>query len=161
MNNTIHSTIGYTDQLLIAYNGSDTDVTLPSNGSYYVNGYVFYGTNVEKITFSTDLIGMHDYAFAYAEKLVSVDTGNCASYIGNYAFYQCSSLEKITIGANVTTIGNYAFHGCDNLDEAYFAVTSGWEYRKPLFDSIAVTGLSSPLTAAEKLKGISDRSMAR
>ncbi|MBP3375184.1 MAG: leucine-rich repeat domain-containing protein [Clostridia bacterium] len=161
MSNTIHSTIGYTDQLLISYIGSDTDVTLPSGRTYYVNGYAFYGTDVEKITFSSHVIGMFDHAFAYAKKLVSVDTGNSSSYIGNYAFYQCSALEEVTIGSNITTIGNYAFDGCSKLTKAYFAVTDGWEYRKPLFENIAITGLSNYYTAAEKLKGISDRSMAR
>ena len=80
------------DNTLVAYNGNDSDVTIPNS-----------------------VISIGESVFTGCESLTSITIPNSVTSIGNWAFYGCSSLTSITIPNSVTTIGDWAFKGCTNL----------------------------------------------
>ena len=89
----------YTDgeeKILVGYNGTDTDLVLPTYITK-INQYAFYG----------------------CDSLTSATIGNNVTSIGNYAFNNCYSLTSVTIGDSVTWIGNDAFSHCERLVEVY------------------------------------------
>ena len=76
---------------LVAYVGSNTDLTLPDD---------YNGQNYE----------LNNYAFYYCSGLTSVTIPNSVTSIGSYAFSGCNSLASITlpfIGANRTASDGY------------------------------------------------------
>ncbi|MCR5653220.1 MAG: leucine-rich repeat protein, partial [Ruminococcus sp.] len=54
------------------------------------------------------------YAFAYNQRIKSVDIPNGVESIGNYAFGGCSKIESIVVPASVTTIEGQPFYGCSS-----------------------------------------------
>ena len=78
-------------------------------------------------------------AFAFCEKLASVDLPDNLTVIGEDAFYNCQALTQITIPDSVTEIGKEAFYWCDKLadfnipsdirhiDEKAFAYTAFYD----------------------------------
>ena len=127
---------------LMAYTGDDTEIVLPNdiNGNIYsLHKYAFYSRPVVSVV-CPEGSGIHDYAFSYCSKLVSVTLpstlqlinrgvfSNCINLnkiiipegvksIGAYAFSQCSALTNINIPSAVTSIGDYAFEYCVKLIE--------------------------------------------
>ena len=89
-----------TDVYLVAYVGTDTELTLPDD--YNGNNYAIY-----------------QYAFHFCSSLTSVIIPDNITAIGDYAFYACSGLTSVTIGNGVTSIGNYAFYNCYKLLEVH------------------------------------------
>ena len=81
-----------TGKTLTDYQGSDSEITIPSN-----------------------VVSIGDYAFAGCSNLTSVTIPSSVTSIGNHAFEVCSNLTSLTIPESVTSIGNYAFYGCSNL----------------------------------------------
>lgn len=51
----------------------------------------------------------------YKSTLVSVESGELCTSIGDYAFFDCSGLTSVTIGSGATSIGDSVFYGCSNL----------------------------------------------
>lgn len=78
--------------VLIKYNGTGSQVTLPSN---------------------TKVIA--DNAFIELSNLTSITLNAGLETIGSYAFYGCSGIFNITIPESVKYIGEYAFAYCPNL----------------------------------------------
>ena len=87
--------IGY----LVAYLGSETELTLPESFTAYD------GTEVTSYQ-------IYDHAFHGRNDLTSVTIPDGVKSIGGYAFEGCSSLTSVTIGDSVTSIGSYAFRNC-------------------------------------------------
>lgn len=81
---------------LLRYDGTDTDLTLPTkiNG----NGYVVY-----------------QYAFYRDPSITSVTVPSTVTNIGSYAFYQCPSLTRVDLPKQLAGVGSYAFDGCEKL----------------------------------------------
>lgn len=92
------------DYYLVSYNGSDTNITLPSD----VNG------NSYKI---------YNRAF-YFSNITSAIISNGVTSIGESSFANCNSLTCITISNSITKISNSAFNGCSNLNSVYYTGTS-------------------------------------
>ena len=94
------------EKILVAYTGTETELTLPS-----------------------DITKIHQYAFYECSSLTSVTIGNSVTSIGSSAFYECSSLTSVTIGNSVTSIGGRAFECCYRLTEVYnkstLSITAG------------------------------------
>ena len=83
-----------TDKILVAYTGTETDLTLPG-----------------------DITQINQYAFDGCSNLTSVTIGNSVTSIDGWACYGCSSLKSIIIPGSVTSIGSRAFYGCSNLKQ--------------------------------------------
>lgn len=87
--------IVYTDgieKILIAYNGSETDLTLP--------------TNITQI---------YKYALYNCDSLTNIIIPDSVINIGEGAFNGCRSLTNVIIPDSVTSIGNNAFNNCSSL----------------------------------------------
>ena len=83
------------DGVLLSYNGSASDVTVPS--TVYAVG---------------------DFAFAKNAHIVSVTIPDSVESIGSRAFYGCSSLKNVRGGTNVTSVGVYAFNGTQYFERS-------------------------------------------
>lgn len=75
------------DGVLIDYNGTKTEVTIPDTVKYISS------------------------AFYQNENIVRVSIPNSVINIEEYAFSRCSNLSEVTIPASVTSIGSGAFRG--------------------------------------------------
>jgi len=89
------------DCTIIKYNGSATNLTLPSR----LNGYRV--TNISKD------------AFAYNSSLKTIRLPETMLVIESYAFYQCLNLQKVYLPASVGHIDFFAFSCCDSLTHIY------------------------------------------
>ena len=100
---------------LVAYLGTDTDVTIPS--SVVSIGYqAFYNrTDLISVTIPSSVTSIGDYAFSECRSLETITIPSSLTAIGDYAFSECRSLKTITIPSSVTAIGNYAFSECTSL----------------------------------------------
>ncbi len=112
---------GYYD-VLIAYLGSDTELTLPDKFKYdtYVIGKeVFQYKSITKITIPASVTAIVDYAFQSCYQLQTVTFGANSQLetICQYAFQSCNSLTTIALPASVTLIGDWAFANCSALTE--------------------------------------------
>lgn len=81
--------------VLIKYNGSDADVTIPAH-----------------------ITAIGNEAFADNTKVQSVRLNDTVRVIGDRAFYGCSSLYSVTQGDNITEVGDLAFYGSPYLDNS-------------------------------------------
>jgi len=110
---TYTKTTDGTGYILTKYNGTLTDVTIPS---------VFEGLPVKQIG--------KDYSSPFSNTLKSVTIPNSVTTIGGYAFKECYSLTSVSIPNSVTKIGGSAFYNCSALTSFYMpdSVTdaSGW-----------------------------------
>ncbi len=93
-----------TDCYLVAYRGSQTELTLPE--TYEGQAYEIY-----------------QYAFAYHYNLTSITIPDSVTSIGFGEFFRCTSLTSITIPDGVTSIGDNAFYGCKSLTSVYYTGT--------------------------------------
>ena len=80
------------EKILVAYLGTETELTLPA-----------YITQI------------YNYAFHDCTGLTSVTIPNSVTSIGSEAFYNCTGLTSIEIPDSVTSIGDRAFDGCTEL----------------------------------------------
>ena len=112
---------------LVAYVGSDTDLTLPDeyNGqNYKLNNYAFYNcSGLTSVTIPDSVTSIVDSAFSGCSGLTSVTIGNSVTSIGDSAFYDCRGLISVTIPNSVTSIGVWAFSGCSGIES--LVVTTG------------------------------------
>ena len=85
----------YTDgdeKILVAYHGTNTELTLPSG-----------------------ITQVHNYAFYKCSGLTSITIPNSVTIIGQNAFNGCTGLTSVTIPDSVTSIGKSAFEDCTGL----------------------------------------------
>ncbi len=139
---------GDNNYYLIAYNGTQTDITLPEsvNGNAYsINQCAFFFSTVKSITIPDCFTCIGDFAFAYCSSLESITIPSSVTTIGDYAFWCCSSLESINIPDSVTSIGNMAFSGCHSLSSVvipdsvtsigYWAFNECWQITSVIIGS--------------------------
>ena len=124
--------------VLVKYNGSATNVTIPSgvtsighdafrgnlnltsvtipSGVTSIGSGAFAGcTNLKSITIPSSVTSIGDSAFYDCRSLTTITIPDSVTSIGDSAFYDCRSLTTITIPSSVTSIGNRAFRGCTSL----------------------------------------------
>lgn len=101
---------------LIAYNGLDTHVTVPSNITQ-IGDNAFKGNKaLESITFPDGLTLIGNSAFENCKFLTGIDFPDKLETIGVKAFYMCSNLTgDLIIPDSVKTIGASAFASCYTL----------------------------------------------
>ena len=81
-----------TEKILVGYNGTETDLVLPSY-----------------------IIKINQSAFYNCNTLTSVEIPDSVTSIGDYAFEFCRGLTSMVIPDSVTSIGEYAFENCSSL----------------------------------------------
>ena len=104
-----------TDKILVAYVGTETNLTLPS-GLTQINEYAFHScSDLTSITIPNSITSIGGFAFYDCNGLTSIKIPDSVTSIGEFAFYGCNDLTSVTIGNGVKSIGNYAFAYCDKL----------------------------------------------
>ena len=104
--------------VLLKYNGSDADVTIPSH-----------------------ITAIGDSAFADNKKVKSVKLNDSVRVIGDRAFYGCSSLQSVTSGDSISEVGDMAFYGTPYLDastEKYVMLGSVLLWYNGTSDSVTI-----------------------
>lgn len=81
--------------VLVKYNGSDTDVTIPSH-----------------------ITAVGDSAFSGNTAVRSIKLNDSVRAIGDRAFYGCSSLQSVSAGDSIAEVGDMAFYGTPYLDQS-------------------------------------------
>ncbi len=108
----------YTDgdeKILVAYTGTETDFTLPSDITQILN-YAFYNcSDLMSVTIPNSVTSIGNYAFSGCSRLTSITIPDSVTSIGDYAFRDCERLTSITIPNGVTSIGDGAFYLCSGL----------------------------------------------
>lgn len=160
---------------IVAYNGTDTDITFPSktythydNGQYYddtkvkftaidqhSDGRSFF-TNIDASTVTSVKIPdnyteLGDNVFQYCSSLTSVQLPSSLVSIGNYTFNHCTALKSINIPDTLTSIGNGAFYNCSSLTSINISdnITSIGESAFAWCSSISEINIPSKLTAIQ------------
>ena len=104
------------------YNGSDSEVTIPSTLDGLMvqkisSGAFKNNTTLERVVLSEYIEAVESEVFRGCTNLTSATLDNALSVVDSYMFYGCTSLTEVTIPSGVTTIGGYAFSGCTGLTE--------------------------------------------
>lgn len=106
--------------ILKKYNGSDEEVTIPTNlGITAIGDRAFFrNSNIRQVKIPKGVTKIGNYTFSGCENLAHVLFPETLVSFGNYAFENCKNLESFTLPDSVTTIGSYAFSGCTSLVSA-------------------------------------------
>ena len=107
-----------TGAILIRYNGTDTDLTIPSTLGgkpvTEITDYSFYDCDtLETVTVPEGVLKIGSYAFSSCNHLTTIALPDSLTIIGSGAFEYSDQLTDISIPAGVTFIDLYAFAGCD------------------------------------------------
>lgn len=103
------------DGILLAYNGSDSHVTIPE-GVKKIAPYVFYKHNgIVSVSLPDSLVEVGEAAFSGCTNLEDVFGGTNIEVIKDRAFYECS-LQTVKITDAVESIGLLAFDLSDNRE---------------------------------------------
>ncbi|MBE6687035.1 MAG: hypothetical protein E7591_07360 [Ruminococcaceae bacterium] len=105
----------FADKIALAYNGSDTDITIPENVKYLAPEIFKDKKALTSVKFSEGLISIGASAFSGCEALANVTFPESLKYIGDSAFYQARAFTEIKLSKNVVEIGADAFHDCSNV----------------------------------------------
>ncbi len=105
---------------LDSYNGTDTEVEIPSEIDGIpvtkIEQKAFYENDtIESVTIPGTVTEIVWEAFYRCENLESVVLNEGLTRIGEGVFANCSNLTTINIPASVSEIGLAAFAGCDNM----------------------------------------------
>ncbi len=133
--------------ILLAYNGSDGNVTVPT------------------YSYGIPIVGIGDSAFENNTNLKTVILGDYVTSIGASAFKNCTELTQF-VGQNVTVAGNEAFSGCEKLKTlSISAVTSIGEscfYNCQALTALTLNYITSiPASAFENTTALTSFSSAK
>lgn len=103
------------DNVLVKYNGNDTEVVIP-DGVTSIGDYAFYDcSNLSSIVIPDSVTSIEPYTFEECSSLSSVVIPDNVTSIGGCAFNKCSGLNSIVLPDNITSIDYCAFEKCSNL----------------------------------------------
>lgn len=129
------------DNVLVAYLGSDEEVTLPDNTKHVSAFYENYSLKkvvfnkgletvgdkcfcdcgeLEEVLFSSTVKTIGNNAFVWCQSLKNIELPSSLKKIDDEAFSDCISIEKITIPSSVETVGMQIFQRCDGLKDVTF-----------------------------------------
>ncbi len=101
---------------LVSYNGSATDVVIPSSVIEIATDAFRDNDHIRSVTIPNSVKKIHEYAFWDCDKLQTVYIGSGLSEIDDFVFANCMGLVKVDVPANIKTIGIYAFEDDVNLE---------------------------------------------
>lgn len=97
------------NDVLIQYNGSDSDVIIPQNVASIGGGVFLNNSDLTSVTIPDGVTLIGERAFSNCNNLTSVTIPDGVIEIGGYAFAECPRLAGITIPKSVTSIGENIF----------------------------------------------------
>ena len=103
------------NRILIAYQGNEKDVTVPSGITAIGRGAFQYCENLRSVAVPEGTLDIGSDAFGSCINLQSVKLPDSLKFISRRAFHNCKSLSDIEIPEGVTYIGDFAFCLCKNL----------------------------------------------
>lgn len=110
--------------ILTAYNGSDTDLTIPNNVRA-IAPRTFYGNaDIEKVSLPSSVYTVGRQAFAQCSKIEELSLSTGLVHIGEEAFLNNTSLKKLSFPSTTSLIGKGAFLNCSSLEELSLCGTS-------------------------------------
>ncbi len=101
---------------LVSYNGSATDVVIPSSVIEIATDAFRDNDHIRSVTIPNSVKKIHEYAFWDCDKLQTVYIGSGLTEIDDFVFANCMGLVKVDIPANIKFIGIYAFEDDVNLE---------------------------------------------
>ena len=106
------------DGELVAYTGTDSEVTVPE-GVTSIGPFAFFNRDeVVSVTLPEGLTAIGQGAFYQSASLAHVALPASLTTVGEKAFYRCTALEgALVLPDNVTEVGPYAFYNCSGLTE--------------------------------------------
>ncbi|MDY3108851.1 MAG: leucine-rich repeat domain-containing protein [Lachnospiraceae bacterium] len=108
----------YTDEdekILVAYTGTETNLTLPSGITQIKSNAFSRCTSLTSITIGNNVTSIGECAFMGCDGLTSITIPDSVTSIGDSAFEKCTGFTSITIPNSVTSIGMGAFYNCTGL----------------------------------------------
>ena len=120
-----------TGYALVAYNGNDTEVTVPATykgknvitigaGKVYNFQYIrdafSNNTKIKRVILPDTVRNINHASFMFCSSLEEIVMPKVEN-IGAYAFYQCTSLKEMNLPTTLINIYSYAFAGCTLLKE--------------------------------------------
>lgn len=137
-----------TDLIQYPIGKSDKSYTIPETVTQ-ISGSAFKDCNLESVIFPENLKTISDYAFAFCDKLTSINLPKKLEVIGEGAFEYCKfdsvvipksvtkignfpfmgnfELQEITIYTQTDDIGRYIFYSCKNISEVYCVCGSAFD----------------------------------
>ncbi len=111
-----------------AYNGTDTELTIPAaignNEIVGVNYAVFRNNeDITSVTLSEGILYIESQAFRGCTNLKTVVLPNSLTLIESKAFEGCTALEHVVFGDNLIEIGESAFEDCAALKDVLLPET--------------------------------------
>lgn len=101
--------------ILIAYNGSESAVSVKSGVEKIAPCVFIKNTNLKSVSFPSSLYVIGMRSFAECTNLKSVSFPKNLVLIDQEAFAKCSSIAKLILPKNVRSVSKGAFTGCTNL----------------------------------------------
>ncbi|MBL4932761.1 leucine-rich repeat protein [Clostridium paridis] len=104
---------------ITGYNGSDTNITIPSSIDGHavtsIGSNAFREKPLTSVTIPDTVTSIGGFAFYCCSSLVNIAIPNSVTSIGDSAFAYCTSLANITLPSNLSSIGNSTFQDCKAL----------------------------------------------
>ena len=101
---------------LVSYNGSATDVVIPSTVIEIATDAFRDNDHIRTVTIPNSVKKIHEYAFWDCDNLQSVNIGTGLTKIDDFVFANCMGLVSVSIPSNIKSIGIYAFEDDVNLE---------------------------------------------
>lgn len=103
------------ERYLMAYDGDNPVVTLPTDNNYEVYSHAFSGLKITDVTVVEGITAIGNYAFKNCKELTAVSLPDSLTSISEGAFEGCEKIISISLPKNVISVGNHAFKGCKAL----------------------------------------------
>lgn len=108
------------DGILLRYNGTATDVTVPK-GVRVITDAFCDNDNIKSVTIPDSVTRIGSAAFSGCGQISRVTVGKNVETIDETAFAGCSMLASIYLPKSLTYVGNSAFNGCSLLSSVSYA----------------------------------------
>lgn len=101
--------------VLEKYNGTDTEVIIPSSVTSIGRNAFYYRTSLTSITIPDSVTSIGICAFSACSALTSITIPDSVRTVGVSAFSKCTALVSVTLGSSVKSIGDSVFAECTAL----------------------------------------------
>ena len=105
---------------LISYNGTKSDVIIPSSVIEIATDAFRDNDNIRSITIPNSVRKINEYAFWDCDNLQTVTIGSGLTKIDDFVFANCMGLVSVNIPSNIRSVGIYAFEDDVNLEAVTF-----------------------------------------